>query len=100
MSTSSSSPSCNLSPAQLQERRNALIPGLLKKADNVTDVAHGLRLQFSHRPGLLAELTRVIEAEQTCCSFLRFQVSIEPSAGPITFEITGPPGTREMLRSL
>jgi hypothetical protein len=99
MSTSSS-PACSLSPAQLQERRQALIPGLLKRADQVTDLDDGLRLRLAYRDGLLGELARVIEQEQTCCSFLRFQLSVEASAGPIVFEVTGPPGTRQMLRSL
>jgi hypothetical protein len=94
------SPACGLSPEQLQQRRQVLIPGLLKCADQVTDLDDGFRLRFAYRDGLLAELARVIEQEQTCCSFLRFRLSIEPSAGPITFEVTGPPGTREMLRSL
>ena len=95
----SSSPVCSLTPEQLQQRRQALITGLLKRADQVTDLDDGLRLHFAYRAGLLAELTRVIEQEQDCCNFLRFQLSVEPSAGPITFEVTGPPGTRQMLRS-
>ncbi|EYF00323.1 hypothetical protein [Chondromyces apiculatus] len=101
MSTGSPArPSCSLSSAQLAQRRQALIPGLLERAEQVTDLDEGLRLHFKHRPGLLAELAAVIEQEQVCCSFLRFQLSIEPGAGPVDVEITGPAGTREMLRSL
>src|SRR6266496_67822 len=99
MNTSSST-FCSLSPEQLQPRRQALIPGLIQRADQVTDLEEGLRLRFAHRAGLLAELTRVIEQEQDCCSFLRFQLSVEPNSGPITLEVTGPAGTRRMLRSL
>jgi hypothetical protein len=99
MSTSAS-PVCSLSPEQLQQRRQALIPGLLKRAENVTDLEDGLRLRFGHRAGLLADLTGVIEQEQDCCSFLRFHLSVEPNGGPVTFEVTGPAGTRQMLRSL
>jgi hypothetical protein len=42
----------------------------------------------------------VLERERTCCSFLRFQIIAEPENGPIILEVTGPPGTRELLRSL
>jgi hypothetical protein len=91
---------CNLSPEQLQQRRQALIPGLLQHADQVTDLDDGLRLRFAHRAGLIAELARTIEQEQDCCRFLRFQLSLEPNAGPIILEVTGPEGTRQMLRSL
>ena len=99
-SSFASAPVCSLTPEQLQQRRQALIDGLLKRADQVTDLDNGLRLRFAYRNGLLAELARVIEQEHTCCSFLRFQLSVEASAGPITFEVSGPPGTRQMLRSL
>ncbi|AKT39368.1 hypothetical protein [Chondromyces crocatus] len=92
--------SCSLSAAQLKEQRAALIPGLLERADRVTDLVDGLRLDFAQRAGLLPELARLIEAEQRCCSFLRFQLLVEPSAGGVSFEITGPEGTREMLRAL
>jgi hypothetical protein len=98
--SASSAPVCSLSPEQLQQRRQALIPGLLKRAEEVTDLDDGLRLRFAHRAGLLAELTRVIEQEQECCSFLRFQLSVAPNAGPIIFDVTGPAGTHQMLRSL
>ena len=91
---------CSLSPEQLQRRRQSLIPGPIQRADQVTDLDDGLLLRFAHSPGLLAELARVIEQEQDCCSFLRFELSIEPNTGPITFEVTAPAGTRQMLRSL
>lgn len=91
---------CTLTPAELSARRQQLLPGLIERADEVTDLENGLRLRFTTRPGVLAELTRIIEQERTCCSFLRFQLTTEPGTGPIVFEVTGPPGTREMLRTL
>ena len=91
---------CSLSPQQLHKLRDGLLPGLFKRADKVTDIPNGFRLHFQHCAGLLAEITRIIEQEQVCCSFLRFQLTIEPSSGPITFEVSGPPGTREMLKAL
>jgi hypothetical protein len=57
-------------------------------------------LRFPPTPGLLTELAGIIEQEQVCCRFLRLQISIAPDAGAITLEVVGPPGTREMLRSL
>ena len=49
---------------------------------------------------MLAELVGIIYQERTCCSFLRFHLTAEPGTGPVIFEVTGPPGTREMLRAL
>jgi hypothetical protein len=96
----STGPVCSLSREELEERRQALIPGLIKRADQVNDLVDGLRLHFVNQPGLLAELAGVIEQERVCCGFLRFRVSVEPGGGPMSFEVTGPPGTRRMLRAL
>jgi hypothetical protein len=90
----SNAPTCSLSPEQLKQRRQALIPSLLKRADQVTDLDNRLRLRFEHKPGLLTDIAKVIDQERDCCSFLKFQLAVEPSGGPITFEVTGPSGTK------
>lgn len=96
----SSEIACALTPDQLKDRRDQLLPGLFKRAIEVKDLEHGVRMKFESREGLLADLAKIIEQERSCCSFLRFQIIVEPGSGPITFEVTGPAGTRELLRSL
>jgi hypothetical protein len=91
---------CTLTPEQLREKRDDLLPGLVKRADKVSNLSNGVRLRFTPAPGLLADLARVVDEERTCCRFLRFHIAVEPGGGPITFDVTGPPGTREMLRAL
>jgi hypothetical protein len=58
----------------------------------VQAIPQDLRLLFGRR--------RIIDSERSCCSFLRFQLTAEPATGPVTFDETGPPGTREVLRVL
>jgi hypothetical protein len=41
-----------------------------------------------------------MDQEQDCCSFLRMQPTTQASEGPMTFEVTGPQGTPDMLRKL
>ena len=91
---------CRLTPQQLAERHAQLLPGLFARADQVTDIPNGRRLRFLHRPGLVLELAKVIEQERECCTFLRFHLATEPAAGPVTLDVTGPPGTAELLRQL
>jgi hypothetical protein len=91
---------CTLTPEQLESARAGLIPGLVARAESVTDLDDGLRIRFATQPGLLAELAAMIESERACCRFLRFQLTAEPAAGAIVLDVTGPPGTREMLRAL
>ncbi len=92
--------SCKLSPEELAARRQQLIPGLFKRAEMVEDIPGGLRFTFISKPGLLIDLARIMEHEQDCCSFLRIQLTMEANAGPVTFEVTGPEGTADMLRKL
>ena len=92
--------SCTLSPQELQARRAELIPGLFKRAERVDDIANGVQFQFAHQPGLIRELADIVEREQDCCSFLRFELSAEAGAGAVVLKVTGPEGTARMLRSL
>jgi len=92
--------SCSLSAEHLAARRDELIPGLFKRAKDITDIENGLRFRFDGEAGLLTDLIKVIEQEQICCSFLRFQLTAEPNANPVTLEVTGPKGTGEMIRKL
>ena len=91
---------CTLDPEQLNARRDVLLPGLLARADERTPLAQGYRLTYTTRPGLLEEIAGVVAQERECCRFLKFTISLEPSNGPIIVEVTGPPGTREMLDAL
>jgi len=91
---------CSLTPEDLRNRRDALLPGLIHRADKVTDLENGLRLEFKGKPGLLGEIARIMEQERACCTFLRLHLTAEAEDGPITFDVTGPKGTREVLRSL
>jgi hypothetical protein len=96
---STSAPSCALSPEQLRAQREKLLPGLMKRA-KVSDLRNGVRLRFAPKPGLLKEIAGIMEKEQVCCSFLRFALTVESGGGDIVFDITGPKGTRELLKSL
>jgi len=49
---------------------------------------------------VLGAITAMINAERKCCRFLRFQVIVEPSDGPIVLELTGPEGTQEFLEAM
>jgi hypothetical protein len=96
----SSEPTCTLTPDQLDAQREQLLPGLFKRAERVEDIPDGLRFRFASRPGLVAELAAIIEKERVCCSFLAFRLITEKSGGPITLEVSGPPGTAKMLSKL
>ena len=93
-------PPCKVSAAQLDARRRQVLPPLFALAETVTEIPDGLRLTFAAQPGLLPTCAAVMEDEQAAGSFLRFNLIVEGEQGGITLEITGWPGTTNMLRAL
>ena len=91
---------CTLSPAALRARREGLLSELLRRADEHQELPEGHRLRFAPSDDMLATIVRTVEAERQCCRFLRFQITVEPDGGPISLELSGPPGTREFISAL
>ena len=90
---------CTLTPGQLRTQRNALLPGLVRRATSVDPVEDGYQLRFDPSSETLDAITKVIDAERQCCPFLRFELTIMDS-GPMTLVVAGPTGTREFLDGL
>ena len=91
---------CELTPAEIEVRRQGLLPGLLANAKEQIAVTDGFRWRFAPGSELLAAVIQTIELERKCCRFLRFQLTVEPDAGPVWLEVTGPIGTAAFLEKL
>jgi hypothetical protein len=89
---------CTLTPDTIATRKAALLPGLVRRAESMEDIADGFRFKFP--ADAWSTLASTIEAERQCCRFLRFDISVEPAGGPIWLSLAGPPGTREFLSAL
>jgi hypothetical protein len=91
---------CTLSPVALRARRERLLSELLRRAHEHEEFPDGHRLRFAPSDDILAIIARTVEAERQCCRFLRFQITVEQDGGPISLELSGPPGTREFISAL
>ena len=91
---------CTLGPAALRARQDDLLGGLVRRALERLDIPNGYRVRFAPTDGVLATIANVIETERQCCRFLTFRLTVEPDAGPIWLEVSGPPGTREFLAGM
>jgi hypothetical protein len=89
---------CTLTPGTIAIRKAGLLPGLVGRAESKEDMQDGVRFRFP--PDALTAVVATVDAERQCCRFLRFEIVVEPDAGPIWLSLTGPPGTREFLDSL
>jgi hypothetical protein len=91
---------CTLTSETIRTRRAGLLPGLLERAEARDALRDGYRVRFAATGDILSSIAQTIDAERQCCRFLRFVVAVEPNAGSITLDITGPDGTREFLDAL
>ena len=91
---------CRLTPGEVRERRDELLPGLREEAESVETTDRGVRWRFDPQRTSVSRIASVIDWERSCCSFLRFRLEVEPDGGPLVLEVTGPAGTRELLEDL
>jgi hypothetical protein len=91
---------CSLTPEAVQARRADLLPGLSRRAVASEPLPNGVRLEFEASSEALQAIASTIDAERQCCRFLRFELTLEPDAGPISLRLTGPPGTAEFLSAM
>jgi hypothetical protein len=91
---------CSLSADQLRCSADRLLPGLARDASRVARTADGARLEFDPVPGIVPRLADVVERERQCCRFLHFVIEVPEAGGPVSLELSGPPGTGDFLASL
>ncbi len=91
---------CELTPAELDVRREGLLAGLLALAQERISITNGLRWRFAPTTEFLTVAAKTIDAERQCCRFLKFVLTVEPGGGDMWLEITGPEGTAEFLNTL
>jgi hypothetical protein len=91
---------CELTPAELEARRQGLLAGLLAQAAESIPLRNGFRWRFAPSSEVLMTAVKTIDAERQCCRFLRFELIVEPDAGHVWLEVTGPEGTKEFIATL
>ena len=91
---------CTLGPAALKARKEGLLTRVVRLSRQTVKLPEGYRFEFEPKAGTLRAIADMIDAERQCCRFLRFRLTVEPGAGPIRLDVTGPDGTREFLEAL
>ncbi|MFV2063892.1 MAG: MerR family transcriptional regulator [Chloroflexota bacterium] len=84
---------CSLEPGSVDGRITEW-RYLLGNATAREELNDGVRLRFPRDADVVA-LSRLAAAEQGCCGFFAFRISIDAEA--VTFEITGPPEAQDII---
>jgi len=91
---------CTLGPAALKARREGLLVNLVQRAQEHQEIPNGHRLRFAADGDILLAIATTVELERQCCRFLQFTVTVAPDGGPISLDLTGPPGSSEFVAAL
>lgn len=90
---------CNLTSAELEERRRTVLEKLRDGVVEAKELADGYSFSFTSEGNRFKELAEMIDVERQCCPFLQFRITLSAGNGPLTLEITGPEGTKDFLLS-
>ncbi len=88
---------CNLAPAEQVERREAIRSDILSRTLSRERTEEAWVLAFADEPGLIATLAEYIQLEQACCSFLRFEMIVEPHGAGTQLKLGGEPEALDFI---
>ena len=91
---------CSLNGPEFQQRRNNVLLRVSKAIVETKELEDGYAFRFPSEAIWIGELANLITLERQCCSFLRFNLRLDPGAGPIWLELSGPAGTKDLLNSV
>ncbi len=91
---------CSLSDTELRTREATLLAQFRAEATMCEELEEGYGFQLPGDKEHLELVFGLITAERECCRFLTFKLHAAPDQGPLSLRITGPAGTKGLLKSL
>lgn len=85
-------------PAEQRRAHFALAHQLFsERAQERTDLPNGYAFRFA--PESFEAVASFVANERRCCPFMSFELTLTPAPGALWLRMTGPEGTREVLKS-
>jgi hypothetical protein len=90
---------CDLGALSEEERtrRSAAAASVSARFREVRETPDGYTARFDPDAQLVQDAFDWVLLERRCCPFLRFELRLEPSAGPVWLHFSGGPGVKEFL---
>jgi len=89
---------CSLTTAQLGSRQVILFSRFRSAAFEVEELQEGFAFRFPGDGKWMILIAELMVAERECCPFLTFDLTAQADNGPFLVRVTGPTGTKELLR--
>jgi hypothetical protein len=91
---------CSLTDSELQQRRANFLEKVAAHLTGSEELENGFSFRFRLGAGFLQDLAEVIDLERQCCLFLTFRTILAAGDTSVVLELTGPDGTKDMVREL
>ena len=93
--------SCDFSALSLAQRKrhSELLRYVLSEPLRVKELAKGYEFSFKAEAEAFLKIAEWVVLERVCCSFLSFSLAFDQGDGPIRLGITGPAGTKDVLKA-
>jgi hypothetical protein len=91
---------CCLTSAELRERGATLLAQFGSAVIGMEELRDGYAFRLPGDGKWIVTIAKMIVAERECCPFLTFELVAQPDMGPVIVRVTGPPGTKDFLKTV
>jgi hypothetical protein len=91
---------CCLSDAELRKRVATLLARFKSAVIATEELPDGYVFRVPGDKKWMSVVWEAIVAERECCPFLTFELTAQPNMGPVSVCVTGPPGTKDFLKTI
>jgi hypothetical protein len=89
----------NAVPADLKARWFQAGKETYASVEELRELPDGYACRLPIGAGTLARAAEYVSLDRLCCTFVTWHLRVEPDGGPVWLSITGPAGTKELMRS-
>ena len=90
---------CNLTAAELQQRKATVISSLKRQILEKKELKNGFAYKFKGSDIMIDELMSFVKSERDCCSFFTFNLSISGDKSEAWLEIIGPVSAKNYIKT-
>jgi hypothetical protein len=89
----------NAIPAEQKARWFEAAKAFYASIEELRELPDGYACRLPIIDGTLTRAAEYVSLDRLCCRFVTWHLRVEPDGGPLWLWITGPAGTKELMRS-
>jgi hypothetical protein len=91
---------CRLTDSEFRKREATLLAQFKRAVVATEELPDGYLFHVPGDKKSMGVVWEAVVAERECCPFLTFELSAQPNMGPVSVRVTGPAGTKDLLKTI